>query len=145
MEVTGGRNTGRPGQRLMSTARWFAASRAQGCTGTSYDTVDDTISHAGARVCPLHEHGLARIIRVNGTPVRIPAAEFPDPAPNRAGEQCGEIEIEGPNGEGGVAVCTLPPHDDSPGLGTWHIAHDGEGQVLAIWGPPAEVRPEETG
>lgn len=37
-----------------STARWFAESKAAGCTGTGYDTDHDTIEHRNPGPCPVH-------------------------------------------------------------------------------------------
>ena len=85
-----------------------------------------------------------RIVRVNGTPLRIPEDELPDPHPDGYGpaygiddEPCGATEPDWPDGSGGVAICTLPPHETSPEHGTAHIAHGGEYNVIAIWGEPA--------
>jgi hypothetical protein len=43
-----------PRERYPSTADWFAASKAEGCTGTGYSTADDTIEHVGPGPCPVH-------------------------------------------------------------------------------------------
>lgn len=37
-----------------STAEWFAASKADGCTGTGYDAGNDSIAHEGELPCPVH-------------------------------------------------------------------------------------------
>lgn len=37
-----------------STAEWFAESRAAGCTGTGYNSGNDTIEHANPGPCPVH-------------------------------------------------------------------------------------------
>lgn len=44
-------------KRTTSTAEWFHAAVAAGCTGTSYDPDTDTIIHDGAPSCPVHEPG----------------------------------------------------------------------------------------
>jgi hypothetical protein len=37
-----------------TTAEWFADSKVNGCTGTSFNADNDTISHEGAPPCPVH-------------------------------------------------------------------------------------------
>ena len=39
---------------LSSTARWFTESKAAGCTGTSFNSDDDTIAHEKPGPCPVH-------------------------------------------------------------------------------------------
>jgi hypothetical protein len=84
-----------------------------------------------------------RIVRINGGFYRIPWCELPDPHPDgygpshgpRFGETCGATEPDWPACDLGGATCTLPPHaGDDPERGTMHIAHNGESQVIAIWG-----------
>jgi hypothetical protein len=43
--------------RHTSTADWFRASVAAGCTGISFDSDNDTIIHDDAPACPVHEPG----------------------------------------------------------------------------------------
>jgi len=85
-----------------------------------------------------------RIVRINGTPLRVVWNELPDPYPDGYGPAygtgdttCDALEPDWPDGTGGVAVCTMPVHDDSAGHGTVHIAHGGQNEVIAIWGEPA--------
>jgi hypothetical protein len=73
-----------------------------------------------------------KLVRVNGTLLRVPSDELTDPL---AGFGSGFCEAEEPDWPGliGSAVCTLPPHSEDVA----HIAHDGGRNVIAIWGNPA--------
>lgn len=63
-----------------------------------------------------------RTVHVNGVPLRVPQEELPDPHPELAGGSCPWLD------QATNAVCTVSgPH------GTAHIAHDGCGQVIALW------------
>jgi hypothetical protein len=68
-----------------------------------------------------------RIVRINCAPFRVPADELPDPNADRPGGTCRAGE---PNGG---AVCTLDVH--APDI--MHIAHGGNGEVIAMWGSVA--------
>lgn len=70
-----------------------------------------------------------KIVRLNGTPIRVNREELTDPDTYR-GQPCGATEPEWPGGQGG-AFCTLAPHETGPR--TAHIAHDGSWNVIAIW------------
>lgn len=67
-----------------------------------------------------------RIVTINGTEFRIPADELTDPHPNLAGGSCPWFDTATD------AVCTLGTSGPEHG-GTAHIAHDGDGYVIAIW------------
>jgi len=82
-----------------------------------------------------------RIVRVNGTPLRVPMDELPDPNLGGIAETCGATEPNWPDGTGGSLICTLARHDDSGERGTVHIAHSGQLTVLAIWGNEALPNP----
>ena len=82
-----------------------------------------------------------RLVRINGGVFRILSDELPDPHPDgygpaygpEYGDSCGAEEPDWP-GMAGCAVCTLPPHSTDPRHGVMHIAHNGDDQVIAIWG-----------
>jgi hypothetical protein len=67
-----------------------------------------------------------RTVTLNGTEFTIPDDELKDPHPDQVGFgwQC-------PSRDGAThAVCTVADqHDDA----VMHIAHDGEGNVIAMW------------
>jgi hypothetical protein len=80
----------------------------------------------------------AKAVRVNGMPLRVPLLELTDP--NRDPPPGGCNAQEPP--EWGGAVCTLDPHGDD----IWHIAHDGDHDVIAIWhGEPLPADEMATG
>lgn len=65
-----------------------------------------------------------RTVQINGTQFTIPADELPDPHPREAGWGCPSHDAASD------AVCTISGrHGDD----VMHIAHDGEGQVMAMW------------
>lgn len=75
-----------------------------------------------------------RIIRVQGTPFRVPDGIFTlTPDENRP--QCEAREPEWPDGTGGQVVCELPRHGTGPD-GQAHIATNAgwpTGDIIAIW------------
>lgn len=75
-----------------------------------------------------------KVVRMNGTPVRVPAGELTDPHPHIPQDTpccCGAAEPDWPDGQGG-AFCTIAVHGTGPD-GTAHIAHNGSRDVIAIW------------
>lgn len=74
-----------------------------------------------------------KIVRMNGTPVRVPSNMLTDPDTfARTGPGCDAIEPDWPDGTGGMVVCTLDPHPTGPD-GLAHIANNGSCDIIAIW------------
>jgi hypothetical protein len=74
-----------------------------------------------------------RIIRIQGQEFTIPDDELRDPHPDLPGGTCMADEPDPWPG-----VCTLDKHPSE----VMHIAHDGEHNVLAMWGGyPKEATP----
>ena len=64
-------------------------------------------------------------VTINGRAFPVPDGELRDPHPDRAGGDCQWHD------RSTGAACTAPtPHDDD---GILHIAHDGDGNVMAMW------------
>jgi hypothetical protein len=63
-----------------------------------------------------------KTVRIDGRHYTVPRDELTDPHPDQAGG-CRALEPEG------EATCTLRPHAAAAA----HIAHDGNGDVIAIW------------
>lgn len=79
---------------------------------------------------PEDDGSLLRVVTLNGVPLAIPREELQDPHPDLAGGDCPWLD------RATGAVCTISsPHADG------HIAHDGYGQVIAIWDEDHGYRP----
>lgn len=87
------------------------------------------------------------IVRIMGTPVRVPRDHFTEASPNE-GEFCETTEPCWPDGSGGGVVCTLPPHESGPD-GTAHMANNAdavEASIIAIWwDTPAVINGDDFG
>jgi hypothetical protein len=73
----------------------------------------------------------AKVVRVTGQLCPVPELELTDPHRDSPSGGCGAYEPDWPSVPAG-AVCTLDPHDPR----IMHIAHDGDGDVIAMWDKP---------
>lgn len=67
----------------------------------------------------------SKVVRINGLPFHVPLAELTDPSPDRPAVCCSAREPAA----WGQGACTLAPHEPY----VLHIAHDPEGNVVALW------------